>query len=82
MARPCKTLAESWLQTSGLDYAILHTGGLLNSEATGKVQRFQNQACHSFVKRAYVVAPVHDLAADPALNNQVYSLIEPDLKPT
>ncbi|WP_174508269.1 SDR family oxidoreductase [Klebsiella oxytoca] len=76
-----KTLAESWLQTSGLDYAILRPGCLLNGEATGKAQRFQNQECHGFVRRADVAAHIHELAAAPALNNQIYSLIEPGLKP-
>lgn len=76
-----KTLAESWLQTSGLDYAILRPGGLLNSEASGKAQRLQNQECHGFVRRADVAAHIRELAAAPALNNQIYSLIEPGLKP-
>ena len=36
-----KSLAESWLQTSQLDYAILRPGGLLNGAATGQAQRIQ-----------------------------------------
>ncbi|MGS3940438.1 anaerobilin reductase [Escherichia coli] len=76
-----KTLAESWLQTSQLDYAILRLGGLLDGAATGKAQRIQNQECHGFVNRADVAAHIHELANAPALNQQVYSLIEPDLKP-
>lgn len=76
-----KTLAESWLQTSQLDYAILRPGGLLDGAATGKAQRIQNQECHGFVNRADVAAHIHELANAPALNQQVYSLIEPDLKP-
>ena len=76
-----KTLAESWLQTSQLDYAILRPGGLLDGAATGKAQRIQNQECHGFINRADVAAHIHELANAPALNQQVYSLIEPDLKP-
>ncbi|EFN5656240.1 anaerobilin reductase, partial [Escherichia coli] len=76
-----KTLAESWLQTSQLDYAILRPGGLLDGAATGKAQRIQNQECHGFVHRADVAAHIHELANAPALNKQIYSLIEPDLKP-
>ena len=49
--------------------------------ATGKAQRIQNQECHGFVNRADVAAHIHELANAPALNQQVYSLIEPDLKP-
>ncbi|HHG8774363.1 TPA: anaerobilin reductase [Raoultella planticola] len=76
-----KTLAESWLQTSTLDYAILRPGGLLNGEATGKALRIQNRECHGFVRRADVAAHIAELAATPALNNQIYSLVEPELKP-
>ena len=49
-----KSLAESWLQTSLLDYAILRPGGLLNGEATGLAQRIQAEECHGFVMRADV----------------------------
>lgn len=76
-----KTLAESWLQTSTLDYAIIRPGGLLDGEATGKAQRFQHQECHGFVMRADVAAHIHELACAPALNNQIYSLVEPELQP-
>ncbi len=31
-----KSLAESWLQTSSLDYVIVRPGGLLHGQATGK----------------------------------------------
>ena len=76
-----KSLAESWLQTSTLDYAILRPGGLLNGDATGKAQRFQQQEVHGFVQRADVAAHIQALDADPALNQQAYSLVQPDLKP-
>lgn len=76
-----KSLAESWLQTSQLDYAILRPGGLLNGEATGKALRIQGRECHGFVMRADVAAHIRELANAPALNNQIYSLVEPELKP-
>lgn len=76
-----KSLAESWLQTSRLDYAILRPGGLLNGAATGRAQRIQAQECHGFVMRADVAKHIHELATAPALNNQIYSLVEPGLKP-
>lgn len=76
-----KTLAECWLQTSQLDYAILRPGGLLNGTATGKALRIQAKECHGFVRRADVAAHIHKLASAPTLNNQIYSLIEPELKP-
>lgn len=76
-----KSLAESWLQTSTLDYAILRPGGLLSGEATGKALRIQQQEVHGFVQRADVAAHIQALANAPALNQQVYSLVEPELKP-
>jgi len=76
-----KTLAESWLQTSQLDYAILRPGGLLDGDATGNAVRIQGQECHGFVMRADVAAHIYHLAAAPALNQQIYSLVDPDLKP-
>ena len=76
-----KSLAESWLQTSQMEYAILRPGGLLNGEATGKAQRIQGKESHGFVKRADVAAHIHELANALTLNNQIYSLIEPELKP-
>lgn len=76
-----KSLAESWLQTSALDFAILRPGGLLNAPETGQPVRIQHQECHGFVTRADVAAHIQALAADPALERQVYSLVDPGLKP-
>lgn len=76
-----KSLAESWLQTSSLDYAIVRPGGLLSGEATGNARLSQQQEVHGFVQRADVAAHVQALAHAPALNRQVYSLVDPDLKP-
>ncbi|MTH44780.1 anaerobilin reductase [Intestinirhabdus alba] len=77
-----KTLAESWLQTSRLDYAILRPGGLLNGEATGRARRFPDRECHGFVRRADVAAHIRELACAPALHQRIWSLVEPELKPT
>lgn len=76
-----KSLAESWLQTSTLDYAILRPGGLLSGDATGKAQCFQQQEVHGFVQRADVAAHIQTLASASSLNQQIYSLVEPELKP-
>jgi len=76
-----KSLAESWLQTSSLDFAILRPGGLLHGAATGKAQRFQTDDVHGLVMRADVAAEVVNLANSSALNGQIYSMVEPGLKP-
>jgi len=76
-----KSLAESWLQTSTLDFAIVRPGGLLNGAATGQAERSQGVEVHGLVMRADVAAAISELAASPSLDNQIYSLIEPGLKP-
>ncbi|GKX54605.1 hypothetical protein SOASR030_07170 [Leminorella grimontii] len=75
-----KSLAEVWLQTSGLNYGILRPGGLLNGEATGKAQCYQHQEVHGFVNRSDVALTIANLIGS-GLSGQVYSLIEPGLAP-
>lgn len=76
-----KSLAESWLQTSQLDFAIVRPGGLLHGEPTGKAVLSQAPEIHGMVMRADVAAHVAELAKAPRLNRQVYGLVEPGLKP-
>jgi uncharacterized protein YbjT (DUF2867 family) len=76
-----KSLAESWLQTSTLDFAIVRPGGLLHGEPTGKAVLSQAPEIHGMVMRADVAAHVAELAKAPRLNCQVYGLVEPGLKP-
>lgn len=76
-----KSLAESWLQTSTLDFAIVRPGGLLHGEPTGKAVLSQAPEIHGMVMRADVAAHVAELAKAPHLNGQVYGLVEPGLKP-
>ena len=74
-----KSLAESWLQTSSLDFAIVRPGGLLHGKATGKSILQQNIEAHGLVMRADVAAQVYQLARQPELKKQIFSLIQPDL---
>lgn len=76
-----KSLAESWLQTSTLDFAIVRPGGLLHGETTGKAVLSQTPEIHGMVMRADVAAHVAELAKSSHLNRQVYGLVEPGLKP-
>ncbi|HEY3984228.1 SDR family oxidoreductase [Cedecea sp.] len=76
-----KSLAESWLQTSKLDFAIVRPGGLLHGEPTGKAVLSQAPEIHGMVMRADVAAHVAERAKAPRLNRQVYGLVEPGLKP-
>lgn len=75
-----KSLAESWLQTSTLDYCILRPGGLLNGEASGKAVLYAGEEVHGFVNRGDVAATIEKLA-EKVLGNKVYSIVEPELKP-
>ncbi|AJZ87757.1 NAD(P)H-binding protein [Cedecea neteri] len=76
-----KSLAESWLQTSTLDFAIVRPGGLLHGEPTGTAALSQAAEIHGLVMRADVAAHVAELAKSSHLNHQVYGLVEPGLKP-
>ncbi|QKJ88611.1 anaerobilin reductase [Paramixta manurensis] len=74
-----KSLAEVWLQTSPLDYAILRPGGLLNGESSGNARCYQQQEVHGMVNRQDVALTIQALLEQPRLNNQVYSLVDPTL---
>ncbi|MFV0549950.1 MAG: NAD(P)H-binding protein [Limnobaculum xujianqingii] len=76
-----KSLAEIWLQTSSLDFAIVRPGGLLNGTATCLAQLYQHQKVHGFVYRSDVAKVVQQLLAGTSLNNQTYSLVQPELTP-
>lgn len=76
-----KSLAESWLQTSELDFAIIRPGGLLHGAATGKAIRQQDKEAHGLVMRADVAEHVYQLAQQTELEKQIYSLIQPGLTP-
>lgn len=76
-----KSLAEVWLQTSHFDYAIVRPGGLLNGEETGKAQLYQYEEIHGLVNRRDVARLVAQLLESELLNDQVYSVVEPNLAP-
>ncbi|AHG20004.1 hypothetical protein Z042_10410 [Chania multitudinisentens RB-25] len=73
-----KSLAESWLQTSGLIYTLVRPGGLLDSPATGHAIRLQTEA-HGMVTRADVAMHLSQMIEDPATYYQIYALVEPGL---
>ncbi|MGE4799516.1 SDR family oxidoreductase [Yersinia hibernica] len=73
-----KSLAESWLQTSGLIYTLIRPGGLLDTPATGKAVRLQTEA-HGLVSRADVALHLSQMVEDPASYHQIYALVNPGL---
>ncbi|MCL2895154.1 SDR family oxidoreductase [Brenneria tiliae] len=75
-----KSLAESWLQTSSLDYCIVRPGGLLDVVATHNAQLTQGNAALGLVSRQDVALSVDRLLQQPIFGNQIYSLIDPELE--
>ncbi|PWC16012.1 NAD(P)H-binding protein [Brenneria corticis] len=75
-----KSLAESWLQTSSLDYCIVRPGGLLDVVATHNAQLTQGNAALGLVSRQDVALSVDRLLQQPVFGNQIYSLIDPELE--
>ncbi|EHD20804.1 MULTISPECIES: NAD(P)H-binding protein [Brenneria] len=75
-----KSLAESWLQTSSLDYCIVRPGGLLDVVATHNAQLTQGNAMLGLVSRQDVALSVDRLLQQPVFGNQIYSLIDPELE--
>ncbi len=74
-----KSLAESWLQTSKLDYCILRPGGLLNGEPTNRAKLYVQQEVHGFVNRSDIAIEIEKLLASP-FGNKIYSIVDPELK--
>lgn len=74
-----KTLAESWLATSSLNYTILRPGGLTDGEPTLQAKCYCDQEVHGYIRRsdlASVILAHIDLAK---LDNQAYLVIDPSL---
>ncbi|MFV4847616.1 NAD(P)H-binding protein [Edwardsiella tarda] len=76
-----KSLAESWLQSSGMHYCILRPGGLLTGEASGQAQLYATPR-RGLVRRADVAQWMYHLMAQPQAWNQIHTLIDPHLQAT
>ena len=77
-----KSLAESWLQTSALDWTILRPAGLQDGEATGQAVLSQGKEVHGLVRRADVAAHGLLLLTDEAALGQIYAIGDPELHRT
>ncbi|AOM40478.1 SDR family oxidoreductase [Xenorhabdus hominickii] len=75
-----KSLAESYLQTSTLDFTIVRPGGLTNQAGTGHCQRYQEEV-HGMVSREDVAEQLAQMAEDKQAYYQIYALVDPELKP-
>lgn len=74
-----KSLAESWLQTSSLDYTILRPGGLKDGDITHTGQLSQHQEVHGLIHRIEVARLAHELLKTEQSLGQVYECIDPKL---
>ncbi|MBI6548194.1 SDR family oxidoreductase [Xenorhabdus lircayensis] len=75
-----KSLAESYLQTSSLDFTIIRPGGLTDQPGTGHCLRYQNEI-HGMVSREDVAEQLAQMAEDEQTYYQIYALVDPELKP-
>ncbi|MBC8954171.1 SDR family oxidoreductase [Xenorhabdus sp. PB62.4] len=75
-----KSLAESYLQTSTLDFTIIRPGGLTDQSGTGHCQRYQEEV-HGMVSREDVAKQLAQMAEDEQTYYQIYALVDPELKP-
>ncbi|MGS3177758.1 SDR family oxidoreductase [Aeromonas sanarellii] len=74
-----KSLAESWLQTSTLDWTILRPAGLQDGEATGQAELSQNKELHGLVRRQDVAIRGMQLLTDQEACGQIYAIADPSL---
>lgn len=71
-----KSLAESWLQTSNLDFTILRPGGLKDGDATQRGMLSQNQEVHGSINRSEAARLVHEILLSPESVGQIYQCVE------
>ncbi|MGL6258900.1 NAD(P)H-binding protein [Vibrio sp. WXL210] len=71
-----KTLAESWLQTSNLDYTILRPGGLVDGPATGTGELSQGREVHGIIHRSEVARLSLELLSKPESIGCIFQCID------
>lgn len=74
-----KSLAESWLSTSQLDYTILRPGGLQDGEVTEQGNLSQDCEVHGLITRAEVARLIYQVLNDEKAVGQIYACVDPDL---
>ncbi|BAJ01924.1 NAD(P)-binding oxidoreductase [Shewanella violacea] len=74
-----KSLAESWLKTSRLNYTILRPGGLKDGGITESGNLSQNTEIHGLIHRSEVARLTHQLLQDEASIGQIYQCVDPSL---
>ncbi|ACY84632.1 NAD(P)H-binding protein [Edwardsiella piscicida] len=75
-----KSLAECWLQSSGMDFCILRPGGLLDGEASGQATLHRTPR-HGLVRRADLAQWMYRLMEMPQAWGQIHTLVDRHLTP-
>lgn len=74
-----KSLAETWVMSSSLDYRILRPVGLIDGEATGAALLSQGAEVHGLVRRADVARLGLQVLDDPSAMAGVFACHDPTL---
>lgn len=72
-----KSLAESYLQTSILDFTILRPGGLKDGNVTNNGELTQGKEVHGLIHRHEVARLVHKLLLDDSTKHKVFECVDP-----
>ncbi|EMD1175707.1 SDR family NAD(P)-dependent oxidoreductase [Vibrio harveyi] len=74
-----KSLAEAWLQTSGLDYTIIRPGGLKDGDVTGNGVLVEPKEVHGLVYRQEVARLIFDMLEDGKGSGEIFHCVDPEL---
>ncbi|MGD8171746.1 SDR family NAD(P)-dependent oxidoreductase [Vibrio sp. TRT 21S02] len=74
-----KSLAETWLQSSTLDYTILRPGGLKDGEVTQQGELSQHKEVHGLIYREEVARLAYELLQDEASIGQIFQCVDPSI---
>ncbi|MDR9831511.1 SDR family NAD(P)-dependent oxidoreductase [Vibrio sp. FNV 38] len=72
-----KSLAETWLQSSTLNYTILRPGGLIDGPVTENGELSQHQEVHGIIHRSEVAYLTHKLLSETDSINQIFHCVDP-----
>jgi uncharacterized protein YbjT (DUF2867 family) len=76
-----KTRAEESLRASGLKFAIIRPGGLVDGPQSGHGQMYQSQDVHGFISRGELGRLIFGLLANNHLHGQTLAALDPACQP-
>lgn len=75
-----KSLAESWLKTSTLDFTILRPGGLKHGSITNLGELSQHQEVHGLITRSEVARLTHQILLKTESIGQIYQCVDASIQ--